>query len=398
MTPLRTLLFLPVLLLALPVHAEEKFTLRDGDRVVLVGNTLIEREQRYGYWEALLTSRFPDRNVTFRNLGWSGDNVWGEARAGFGSVADGFRQLKDHVRELKPTVILVGYGSNEAFDGPEGLPRFEQGLKTLLDTLAETKARIVLLSPLRQEDLGRPLPDPTRQNENLRLYSEALRKAADQRGYAFVDLYTPLWQKPPLTDNGIHLTGFGYWRFADVLRARLGLPPAKWRITLDATAGTATADRARVKVDPAHPLRFEVTDNTLPAPPPEGHPRFPAAMNDFQVIVAKGLPPGQYQLTIDGVSITKAPAGTWEFGVPVLRGPDYDQAERLRETIVAKNREYFHRWRPENETYLFGFRKHEQGQNAREIPQFDPIVARLEADIARLRVPQPHTYELKKSE
>src|SRR5581483_5283911 len=107
----------------------------------------------------------------------------------------------------------------------------------LLDTLAETKARIVLLSPLRQEDLGRPLPDPTRQNENLRLYSEALRKAADQRGYAFVDLYTPLWQKPPLTDNGIHLTGFGYWRFADVLRARLGLPPAKWRITLDATAG-----------------------------------------------------------------------------------------------------------------------------------------------------------------
>jgi hypothetical protein len=45
-------------------------------------------------------------------------------------------------------------------------------------------------------------------------------------------------------------------------------------------------------------------------------------------------------------------------------------------------------------TYLFGFRKHEQGQNAREIPQFDPLVAKQEAEIARLRRPVAHTYEL----
>ncbi len=62
-----------------PLVAAEPFTLKDGDRVVLIGNTLIEREQRYGYWELALTARFP--GVTFRNLGWSGDTVWGEARA-----------------------------------------------------------------------------------------------------------------------------------------------------------------------------------------------------------------------------------------------------------------------------------------------------------------------------
>src|SRR6266487_1790460 len=89
------------------------FEFKDGDRVVLIGSTLIEREQRYGYWEAALTARFPDRDITFRNLGWSGDTVFGEARAGFGSPADGFRHLKEHVLSLKPTVILVGYGSNE---------------------------------------------------------------------------------------------------------------------------------------------------------------------------------------------------------------------------------------------------------------------------------------------
>ena len=31
-----------------------KFELKDGDRIVLVGDTLIERDQRYGYLETLL--------------------------------------------------------------------------------------------------------------------------------------------------------------------------------------------------------------------------------------------------------------------------------------------------------------------------------------------------------
>ena len=100
-----------------PAHAAEKFSLRDGDRVVLVGSTLIEREQRYGYWETALTRRYPDKSITFRNLGWSGDTVFGDARAGFGSQADGFRHLKDHVLALKPTVIIIGYGTNESFEG-----------------------------------------------------------------------------------------------------------------------------------------------------------------------------------------------------------------------------------------------------------------------------------------
>ena len=58
---------------------------------------------------------------------------------------------------------------------------------------------------------------------------------------------------------------------------------------------------------------------------------------------------------------------------------------RARRAIIAKNQEYFYRWRPQNETYLFGFRKHEQGKNAAEVPLFDPIVEKLEKDIAEIR-------------
>lgn len=53
--------------------------------------------------------------------------------------------------------------------------------------------------------------------------------------------------------------------------------------------------------------------------------------------------------------------------------------------IRKKNEHFFHRWRPANWTYLLGFRKHEQGQNAVELPKFEPLIAEWEARIAKLR-------------
>src|SRR5262245_27153339 len=87
--------FLTAAMLTPAGSAAEPFALKDGDRVVFLGNTLIEREQRYGYWETLLTLRYPGKQVVFRNLGWSGDTVWGDARAGFGTVSDGFKHLRE---------------------------------------------------------------------------------------------------------------------------------------------------------------------------------------------------------------------------------------------------------------------------------------------------------------
>jgi hypothetical protein len=80
----------------------------------------------------------------------------------------------------------------------------------------------------------------------------------------------------------------------------------------------------------------------------------------------------------------------------VTKGPAWDQAAKLLEAIVAKNMLFFHRWRPQNETYLFGFRKHEQGNNAREIPQFDPFIEKTETEINSLSVPTKTTYQIRK--
>jgi hypothetical protein len=62
-------------------------------------------------------------------------------------------------------------------------------------------------------------------------------------------------------------------------------------------------------------------------------------------------------------------------GTPTLQTHAAGQAnEALRSKILAKDQLFFHRYRPQNETYLFLFRKHEQGNNAVEIPQFDPLI------------------------
>ena len=117
----RFVLLLVFCSLGSPLYSAE-FRLGEGDRVALVGSTLIEREQRYGYWETALTIRFP--GVTFRNVGWSGDTVWGESRVGFDldNPRKGFERLRDAVLAVKPTVIIVGYGTNESFAGEAGIP------------------------------------------------------------------------------------------------------------------------------------------------------------------------------------------------------------------------------------------------------------------------------------
>lgn len=411
----RSLCFGAAALLLVPTHAPaEEFVLREGDRVALVGSTLIEREQLYGYWEAALTARFP--GVTFRNVGWSGDTVWGESRVGFDldRPEKGFERLRDAVLAVKPTVIIVGYGTNESFAGPAGLPRFKEGLTKLLDAFAPTKARVVLLSPVKMAS------DFKKQNEHLGLYGNAIKEIAKQRDNRFIDLLNLKAGGARMTiglagdaeyDSGQQLSDFGYWRYTQAIEEGLGLDRPGWIIGIDLSTKKAQAPQAKVDKLEVDPVRFRVTDLLLPAcwcEDPAGggpyrvfhHPLQGPVLINNRILIVRDLAPGKYVLKIDGKEIYDDRAheldkpGRLMISALVDRGPEFDQAEQLRQTIIEKNRLFFHRFRPQNETYLFGFRKYEQGKNAVEVPQFDPLIAKLEAKIAELRKPKPHVYEI----
>jgi len=276
--------------------APKPFEFKDGDRIVWLGSTLVEREQRYGYWETALLAAHPDKNITVRNLGWSGDTVHGEARGrfDFNNADKCFNQIVEQTLALKPTVIFVSYGLNESFEGKEGLPKFEKGLTKLLDALKPANARVVLFTPVPAEK-AQSLPDPKPLNEKLALYSESIKAVAGKRGLPVADLFTDFqgrYGNERLTENGLHYTEEGY--------------------------------RALTKRFVAH--------------------------------------------VTPGASISGE-----------------DKLEPLRKAIVAKNEQFFNKWRPQNETYLTGFRKHEQGKNAKEIAEFDPFITKAEEEIAKLR-------------
>ncbi|WP_254513546.1 GDSL-type esterase/lipase family protein [Anatilimnocola floriformis] len=362
------------------------FDFRDGDRVVLLGSAFFERMQQHNYLEAMITAGLPDRNITFRNLGWGGDNVWGDARAVFGGRTDGFKRLLSDIALCNPTVIIVCYGENEAYAGENGIDEFRRGLNKLLDSLEATGARLLLLSPRQHESLGYPLPDAKEYNESLKLYRDVISEAAETREHPFIDLYDiaapdSAAKKSRLTQNGLHLTAEGELLVAQQLLPQLGVPVGKVQIEIDIARPSLSATGAQI---------FDLKSGN-------DEVSFSAIWRATELtssLAFSGLQPNKtYELQLDGQSLAKKTGQQWRTAVAV--DLDSARAAKLRQLIAEKNALFFNRHRPQNETYLFLFRKHEQGNNAVEIPQFDPLITEQEKEIATLKKPVAHKFELK---
>jgi hypothetical protein len=274
-------------------------------------------------------------------------------------------------------------------------------MNRLLDALAGTGARLVLVTPHRHETLEPPLPAADAHNRDVLLYAQAVRQIAAERGIGVIDLTEQLVSTAanPLTENGLHLSDYGYWRLAVAMAERFSAHAPRWRVELsvDTGPGLTTGVRLADVEITTEGVRFTATDQSLPAPPCPGEgPSVPCEPwpDSERTLVIGGLAEGRYELRIDGAPVRNGTATDWQAGVALTSGPEIEQVELLREVIRQKNELYFHRWRPQNDTYLLGFRKYEQGQNAVEIPQFDPLIAQREAAIASLRRPIPHRYEL----
>ena len=206
----------PIELLAAAVE------LKSGDHICLVGNGLGEALQHNNDWETLLHTRFPQHQLVVRNLCFPADEPYLRPRSkDFGSP-------DDHLRHSDATVIFYFFGANEAFAGQEGLDKFKSDLDSLLtETLAQDYSgkgppRIVLISPIAQENLRSPnLPDGEAHNEDLKIYSQAMREIASKHDVGFVDVLTPTlagMQDPvDWTINGIHLNEHGQRQFAFLL-------------------------------------------------------------------------------------------------------------------------------------------------------------------------------------
>jgi lysophospholipase L1-like esterase len=237
--------------------------LRKGDRIAFLGDSFFEREYRFGLIETALTLAHPEKGLTFRSLGWTGDTVWGEARAYFGKPSDGYAELLKNVALADPTVIFVAYGGNESFSGADGLATFLTQYRALLDDLTARTPRVVLLTPLPHERASSPLPADLveARSRTLAQYARAIRDLAQSRRLQSIDLFSAMQTAMdragrPLFQNGMHLTEAGYAAAAAHIAERT-LPPDAAADFVRVWRGSASAPAG--PVDPAtqtwEPLR-----------------------------------------------------------------------------------------------------------------------------------------------
>lgn len=231
------ILGLSVSLLASSVAtAAPQLELKKGDKIVYIGNTLAERMQYFPHFETRLQARFPELNLTVRDLGWSADELTLRPRSK--DFEDHATRLADHA----PDVIFAFFGFNESFAGKDGLPQFEKDLEQFIKDTKETKYRgktpqLVLVSPIPHEDMhSRFLPDGKQNNENLAAYTKLMAAVAERNEVPFADMFTAMQpamdQDTDLTINGVHLNDAGYQEFGKQLDESLFGPAPEYKTDL----------------------------------------------------------------------------------------------------------------------------------------------------------------------
>ena len=366
-----------------------------GHRVVLLGGSLIHGMEHHGFFETAVTARWPHHDLTFRNVGWPADDVFGTARGEFGSARNtrswkppgaesgfGFTKMAKHIAEANPAILIVGYGAEAAYADTEAkMKDFKSGYEKLITQLESKAARLILLTPIPQKKWPLTLPDPTPRNKRLRQAADFILQLAAKRKHLGVDLFVNDPRQKEVFDyqDALRLSPKGYQQLSARLARRLGVAE---QLNLQVNGEEGQLDFEGEAFGLGSPIR---TKQGL---------RFDLAMDRLPTTDSPFLVSSEFkgaELWHDGEKLVSVGQKI----EALSDGPDFEQAERLRRLIVEKNAFYRHKLRPINEAYIFLFRRHEMGHLAKEMKDFDELVASKEEIIAKTRTPRIQRYELR---
>lgn len=227
MTSLSNSLTIAVLFIVATISSKADFLFENGGRICYIGSGLADRMQHDGWLETLLQSRLSDKQLVFRNLGFTGDTIFSQPRN------KGFTPTETYLAHCQADVLFVFFGFNESFAGGEKLPVFKRRYTEMIESYqglkpnGATAARLVLFSPIAHEDLNDSnLPDGSENNARLAQYAEVIGEIAASKSLPFVDLFSAtqsLYQtnSEPLTINGVHLNEEGNRQVAEVIAQAL---------------------------------------------------------------------------------------------------------------------------------------------------------------------------------
>jgi lysophospholipase L1-like esterase len=320
-------LALPIALtpILLAQQAKQSFYLHDGDTVVFYGDSITEQRYYSQAVEDYVITRYPHMRVQFFNAGNGGDRVTGGSA---GPIDD---RLTRDVFPLKPTVVTIMLGMN---DGGYGLltpaieSKYTQGYEHILDSLQKTLpgVRITLLGPSPYDEVSRPAIVSGGYNSTLTHFGEIDTDLAQKHNATFIDLNAPFVASikrgvainPMATElllpDRVHPEPTAHWFIAEAILKGWNAPSIVSSTTIDAKS-LKVIDSQNSQITDIAPIAghsasigWTELDGALPLPLDEKNVanHFLRQISDIdkdldqQPLAVQGLPPGNYQLTIDG--------------------------------------------------------------------------------------------------
>ena len=331
-------------------HAAD-FFFKDGDVVVMIGDSITEQHLYSNYVETWTVTRFPNWKLTFRNVGIGGDRSPG----GNGRFA---RDVLLH----KPTAMTVDFGMNDAGSGDAGVKVFLDGLQGMANQAKAANVRTAWVTPQPVDNAEQGTTALTGYNQMLEKYSDGVKVTADKNAGLFVDQFHPYLAvldrargKSAKYDritggDAVHPGPPGQALMAASILKGLSFPSLVSSAELDAagakvvTAKNCTIESVSKKEGG---LSFSRLDGALPFFPADAVSILPHApileeLNDYRLKVT-GLAAGKYEVRVGGKKIAELTAehlaaGTNLAAGVLTDGPIAEQAKAVKTAVEAKNR------------------------------------------------------------
>ncbi|MEI8340212.1 MAG: SGNH/GDSL hydrolase family protein [Verrucomicrobiota bacterium] len=418
-----------------PKVSAADFFIHDGDRVVFLGDSITEQRLYTNFIEAYALTRHPQWKLAFRNAGWAGDTAFFRSRChpdggrlvGVEEAAQQpmidkviRRSLDRDVLALKPTVVTIDLGMNDISVRPDtdAYNAYVRCITKMVEVFQENGVRTALLTPQPVEN-KRPDPDKDEKNLAMRKFADGLKAIAVKSGIPYVDQLDPYLQillrervgNPDQFigggQDGVHPGPTGHTIMAWSILKGLGATPLVSRAEIDAKSKIVVAADAcnieNLKVSDCV-VSFDRLDGALPLPiHPNAEPALKLApvledLDRYEIKVTN-LPPGNYQLSIDGEPVATMLAEEWAKGrnLATTAGPITKQGQEILKAIGDKNDLYFKRWRNVQLTPIPDWAQSPEleSRRAAEMARLDQKIAESEAKIDKLRQPQRHHFEFK---
>jgi lysophospholipase L1-like esterase len=335
---------------------EPPFFFKDGDVVVMIGDSITEQHLYSNYVEMWTVTRFPRWKLTFRNTGIGGDT----------STGGNGRFARDVLR-YHPTAMTVDFGMNDAgyrgFD--EGrYSAYMKGLQGMADQAKAANIRAAWITP-QPLDTGDPGKTAlTGYNQTLEKFSAGVKEVAQQNRGAFVDQFHPYLNvldrargemskyERITAGDAVHPGPPGQALMAASILEGLDFPRLVASAEIDAgtKATTAKACKLREVAVKDGGVSFEQLDDAIPFFPPEASGILKWSpileqLNDYRLKVT-GLKGDRYEVRLGGKKVAEYSAEELAKGVNLAPaalkdGPVAEQARAVKAAVEKKNR-YFH--------------------------------------------------------